>query len=340
MLKNTVLTSIKILFAGALLYWMIQKGLLDLRILAHLAQPEYLIISAGLMLLMLINNNYRWTILLRSQGFDIGFRQTMPLSFIGLFFNYAMPGGVGGDIVKAYYLLQDYPDKKMVAATTILMDRITGIFGMAMMASIALLIDIQHVLQHRELIQLALLVWTLWLSMIVFFIIAFYPPQWAILQPFLRKSEGLPGYSFVKSLFWTVHSYKKELEKFYYSLLLGLTAQFLNVGLIWFLVSRTSEDVFPANVFFVGVPVGLIITVVPISPAGVGIGQAAFYFLFKLYSGIASDAGPNAVTTMQVLLLSWGLIGVYYYIMRSKKSGLISPQQLNEQETSDESAPP
>ncbi|NJL25268.1 MAG: hypothetical protein HC902_08875, partial [Calothrix sp. SM1_5_4] len=35
------------------------------------------------------------------------------LYLIGIFFNFALPGSVGGDVVRGYYLVADHPERRM-----------------------------------------------------------------------------------------------------------------------------------------------------------------------------------------------------------------------------------
>jgi glycosyltransferase 2 family protein len=64
------------------------------------------------------------------------------------------------------------------------------------------------------------------------------------------------------------------------------------------------------------VPVGLVLTSIPISPAGVGVGQVAFYYLFNLALGKTSPVGPATVTAFQLSQIAWGLVGAVLYIQR------------------------
>ena len=57
------------------------------------------------------------------------------LIMIGLFFSLFIPGGTGGDIVKGYYLLKEAPvGRKTSAALSIVMDRLLGLLGIAILA--------------------------------------------------------------------------------------------------------------------------------------------------------------------------------------------------------------
>src|SRR5690606_37080300 len=69
------------------------------------------------------------------------------------------------------------------------------------------------------------------------------------------------------------------------------------------------------------VPIGLISTSLPISPGGIGVGQAVFLVLFKWVIGRDSALGPNLITAYQITQLLIGLAGVYFYLRMRKQKG-------------------
>ena len=136
--KNTVLHILKIVLAIGLIYWLVHRGTLDLQAMKVIFTPVYLVSCFGLMLVMMLLGHLRWFFLLRSRSFAVSFWHTLPLTFIGLFFNFTMPGSVGGDFVKGYYVTRDHPQRKMEAAVTVMMDRIVGLFAMMVMAVVSI----------------------------------------------------------------------------------------------------------------------------------------------------------------------------------------------------------
>ncbi len=57
------------------------------------------------------------------------------LSFAGNFFNFALPGTTGGDLIKAYYITH-YTHHKTEAVTTVFLDRAIGLLGLMLLASV------------------------------------------------------------------------------------------------------------------------------------------------------------------------------------------------------------
>jgi len=80
---------------------------------------------------------WRWRMLLRVQGIDLTFAEAWRLTAIGFFFNTFMLGITGGDVVKAYYAAKHTP-RKTEAVTTVFLDRLVGILGMALLCVCAL----------------------------------------------------------------------------------------------------------------------------------------------------------------------------------------------------------
>ena len=92
--------------------------------------------------------------------------------------------------------------------------------------------------------------------------------------------------------------------------------QFLLVAFTYVIGLRLDGAEIPLAVYFFLVPVGTVVTALPISPAGIGVGQAAFYFLFSHYLGRESSLGPTSVTAMQIMNFAWGLLGAALYLKR------------------------
>ena len=76
----------------------------------------------------------RWFLLLRTQLIEISFWSALKLHFLGLFYNNCLPGSVGGDLLRAWYVTK-HTDKKVEAALSVFIDRAVGLSGMLIMAS-------------------------------------------------------------------------------------------------------------------------------------------------------------------------------------------------------------
>lgn len=103
--------------------------------LAHAKVPLLLL---GLLIVgpIYIVQSYRWWLLMRARGLDCTLWKSFRLTMIGSFFNYCMPGTTGGDLVKAYYSAKN-SDRRADSVMTVVVDRVTGLLGLVVMAGVA-----------------------------------------------------------------------------------------------------------------------------------------------------------------------------------------------------------
>jgi uncharacterized protein (TIRG00374 family) len=311
--RDRLITLVKVALSAALIFWMIQKGALDIDSFMRLSSPSLLAFCFLCVFGQLFVNNYRWLILLRAQGFESSVQRTLPLSFIGLFFNFAMPGGVGGDVVKGYYLLREHPRQKFAAAVSIFMDRMVGFFVMIATAFLAVFFNWEKVSHSAELRSIAVAVSILFLSFLVFFFVSFSRTL-RVSQASAFLFDRAPAGGKLKTIYDSIHSYRERPLSLVAAVSLSALAQLLMVGYIYVIGQAMAVAAVPLSVYFFLVPIGFVVQALPISPAGIGVGQAAFYFLFSLYLGEKSQFGPTAITSMQLMQFCWGGIGAFFYL--------------------------
>src|SRR5690606_37539382 len=92
-------------------------------------------------------------LLLKSQGIIRTWKFVFSLTLIGNFFNFALPGGVGGDLVKGYYLIRDHQRDRMKSAASILLDRVLGFYVLFLLAFVALWVSPEMRAQVPEIFR-------------------------------------------------------------------------------------------------------------------------------------------------------------------------------------------
>lgn len=310
-------TLAKIVFAAALIYWMVHKDALDFEAFSALASPGVIGFCVLCVFVQIFACNIRWLKLMQGQGFQTSIRHTLPLSLIGLFFNFAMPGGVGGDVIKGYYLFKDYPKQKFVGAISIFMDRMMGFFIMIATAFVALFFNWSAVSHSPPLQSVAWGVGFFFVGFLVFFFLSLSK---VLQHPKLSHLlfEVLPGGAKLRALYETLHTYRRAPEALLWAAAMSVVNQLGLVAVVFVVGQAMGMTDIPLGIYFFLVPVGTVVQALPISPAGIGVGQAAFFFLFNMYLGKESQVGPTAVTTIQLISFFWGLFGAYFYLRRSR----------------------
>jgi uncharacterized protein (TIRG00374 family) len=153
-----------------LIYWLIRtEKITAAPFILMLKTPWLIPFAFGTVFLLILINNYRWQLLLEGQSIPTHVKQTLPLTFIGLFFNLAMPGSVGGDVMKAYFIAKEQPGTKLRAATTVLMDRIVGLYAMSVLALFSVLLNWSQIMSSVKLHSLAVFIFCMVAGITAFF---------------------------------------------------------------------------------------------------------------------------------------------------------------------------
>lgn len=118
-----------LLTLGLLAYLLYQQGWQE--ILAALTQipVEYFLLTILLIAISRLAVTARWHVLLRSAGVNIGFVQSLKLTFAGLFASNFLPTTIGGDVIRLLGAIQLHFDGAICTASLIV-DRLVGMAGM------------------------------------------------------------------------------------------------------------------------------------------------------------------------------------------------------------------
>lgn len=312
-LPQSVKSLLKFAFAAALIVYLIQRGHLDPNQLKVLVAPEPLFYGFFLVGMTILLQSWRWYLLLLCRGFATSFFQATKLFLVGVFFNYALPGSIGGDVVKAYYIVQNHRERRVDAVLTVVLDRLLGLYAMLAMALITIIINWAKISSDVQLQTLALGAAGIFALMTLFWAAAFSRrlSRWLSVEHWL---ERLPLGQKLLSLYRATQAYGGQKMILLTTLFLSLLAQLVTTGFMIMVGHYTGHSDVTLGTYFFAVPLGFIAASLPIAPAGLGVGQVAFLVLFQMYSGHPSQLGQIAVTAFQAVLLGWGLLGALFYL--------------------------
>ena len=260
---------------------------------------------------------FRWQILLNAVGIQPGFKMVMRLSFIGYAFSTVIPGAVSGDIIKAYYIVKGLNNKRTAAATTIVMDRVVGLFTMLLTAAFAIggviLLKTQLLQDPKQTYNLLLLGCTvigIAISMLVGFLICLNQRlrnsqfvKWVTTQP--------PGHRIVDKLYSTIYSFREKKQFLFKAILASFVGQLpLIIGM--YCIGRAADETVLrlAHYLFLA-PVALILNAIPIGPGGMGSGEALVESLFMLFGSIN---GSEVIAVFHIAIILFSVIGFLLYI--------------------------
>lgn len=146
MSRSALFNLLKLAFAGALIWWVVQKAGGPAAIVERVASmdPGRWVLGLGIVLLANVLSMVRWHFLMVSVGLHSTPFLAIRLGFIGVFFNNVVPGLTGGDLLKAVYVTRENPSQRSAAAISVIVDRVIGIVALALIAAVVIPFDLQR----------------------------------------------------------------------------------------------------------------------------------------------------------------------------------------------------
>lgn len=324
-LKSAGVTILKISVAAGLIYWLVKKGALDLNVFGQLIDPIFVLVGLTTMFVCFAANNYRWKLLLKALGYNLSTWLLLKLTLIGLFFNFAFPGGVGGDVVKGYYLVKasEHDHSRTRSFLTILVDRALGMYNLIFMT---LLISCFYM----DIIWTSELFKTLYSGLVLVFAVLSFGLALAFFRGksvarILGRIKSGRALSKIKEIFEILDEYGHRPLLLFQVVLLSWASQASQILLIMYIGSKLGFSI-PVGIYFFLVPLGIVSTLLPIAPAGVGLAQASLLFLFKSYQPGTESVGTIGATSLQVFTFAWGIVGAFFFLRMKSEMRARRPQ--------------
>lgn len=318
-LSSIAANLLKVAVTVGILGYLYRNGMLDLfRVREVLTDATVVSLTLFILIFTNLAAVIRWFNLLLGQDLKISFADAFRLNMIGVFFNTAIPGAVSGDVVKGYYVVRKQPNGKgrIKAFTTLLMDRLLGLCALIFVSFFAMILNVGEMLASPTLKPLCGLIALLWVGVLVF--LTFVLVEWSMFKKLNRVFHKVPIVGdLIGRFFEAVKAYENCKHVIITGLLISIVIHCSVIGAFLLLSNALGgfSDV-SAHRFFFLVPFGLLVTAIPIAPAGLGTGHAAFLGLFKL---VGSKSGADLFTAFVTFQIFISLVGGVFYL-RSRHS--------------------
>ena len=328
----------KILVAVGLLAFVFLSGKIDLGEVQESLRTRwpYLVAAVAGVALVFAFGILRWWLLLVSQGIDITFRETFTVSFIGYFWNMVMPGAVGGDLVKAYYVARRRPGKRIEAVSTIALDRLIGLFAMLTISGAAALIvpeiGFGHDPKFEYLSKAVLILVGLGAVGTATVLIFDFRRFW-----FLAGGDAGPVLAGIRRIYNSIWLYREKKLVLLLAYLCSIGAHTCNIVIHVFLARALGVTGMSPAMYIYVIPIALVGNGLPIAPGGWGVGEYWYDFLFEIATGAAKNQGSEIALLMHLSFNFWNLLGFFAYL--GHRSEVDEARQLAEAEGEGEPEP-
>ena len=323
--KNAAAQALKFsVAAGVLVYLYVRGDIAWEPLRTALQRWQYSVPAFLLLTLMPLAQFWRWQCLLRASHLHLPHREVFSYLMVSKFFNTALPGYISGDVIRGFYVFRRASKveppagkpsagkppagKPSAVVASIVFDRTAGLIPLFFLCLIGLLGSLDKPLPGPVVAAVGSITGVGLLLPLGLFLWTYRRPQPA---PFLlRLSRWIRLDRSLAALYQDAHQYVRDWK------LIGniLGISFLNQGLAiasFTLSGFALQMQTPLMSYLLLVPLGLLVTAIPLSPAGLGVGQVAFLALFHL-AGTAQ--GANLFTLYMASYVLINLAGALLYL--------------------------
>jgi glycosyltransferase 2 family protein len=222
-----------------------------------------------------IVSSFRLNIYFTNINVQLSQIQNLELYWLGMFYNLFLPGGIGGDAYKVILLNRtyNYPAKQLTAA--VLLDRISGVVGLGMLA-------------------------------VVYYYFVFKGTNYSLLLFCLLPVGLLVYYFFVRKIF------PSFIKGFWPALWLGLAVQALQVLCAYAIMIALHIDQHQ-TVYILLFLLSSIVAILPLTIGGLGAREVVFLWGSNTLLHITNDPAPVSISiSFYLITLVISFIGVYW----------------------------
>lgn len=306
---------LKVIFSCIILYFLFKYNILDISLINF---NNYNLFSFMLIIFLIFLTVFftslRLYFILRFFELKLSLRYVFSITYIGYFFNQCLPGGQGGDLFKAFYLIKKYPNfRKIKLISYLVLDRIIGLISLFIIFSISIY---SLNIFFNDLISLGIILLLLNLIIILFFIIFLKFDSFKIIIHKLLLSIYLKTFSDLINKISNYFNGKTLLLKWFFLLIFISMITFI-ISVICLILLDNSE-LLSVNkiikIYFVST-VTFFSNSIPISFNGLGIGEYVFSKLSNfLFNGNISHYA-NLFLIYRIIMIIVSLPGLILFIV-------------------------
>ena len=312
---KSAFTLLRFSLAFGLLFYLGYTGSINWSSLLGLALEWQFTLAA---VLLFIGNNlvlaWRLQILINAHHLRLSFFAAARLTFIGLFFNAYLPGATGGDIVKIYYASKGNPGKRTEVVTILILDRFIGLFCLL---TLPLLLAPFFMEMGTATPVLQGLLWaalTVACGMIVAVVIGTHSGfRNSRLLHWIYTRMPLGG--LLQRALDTLYTYRHNKGVILQSMLLSYLLQLLTIGASLAIAQATAPLGADLRMIML-IPLGFLANSLPVTPGGIGVGEAALAHLFMLFG---MQGGAEVILGWRLIMVVTGLLGLVFYLKGEKR---------------------
>lgn len=320
---------LKLLIAALLVAALFKYGAISLGDLAVIAGEPLAALAATLLLLgASLVGVLRWLVLLRALGIALPFATAFQIYYIGAFASTFLPGTVGGDALRAFYILRRSPDRPAASLLSVLADRLFGLLGLLAVAAALIVGNHEAVFTNPATAMFATAILGLFLGMVVLGGLATLFSErlhlFGLVRSWHTRHRLAAG---LLAVIEVIVSYRRNLSALLAAAGLSMILTLLLIAALLVVASAFDYRGPGLPGYAIAAVFSLLANAVPLSPGGIGIGEAAFDQVCRLLEAAPSAAPYGTIFfAFRIVLTLVNLYGVVPFILYRHRQAVAAPR--------------
>lgn len=274
--KSFIKLFIKLAVTGICL-WYVSKKIDWVKSFAIIQHSNLFWLGAAIILFTAskVVSSIRLNIYFNNIDLKLSQNSNLKLYWLGMFYNLFLPGGIGGDAYKVILLNRTYKHSAKLLSAAVLLDRISGVVGLGILA-------------------------------VIYYYIVFNGANYSLIL-LLLLLPGLALYYFV-----VLKIFPSFIKGFWPTLWLGLAVQMLQVLCAYSIMKALHIDEHQTAYVLIFL-LSSIVAILPFTVGGLGAREVVFLWGSNTLLHITNDPTPVSISiTFYLITLVISLIGVYW----------------------------
>ncbi len=303
---------------------------------------DLLAAALGVTLLAVTMTIVRWHWLVRALGLPFRLRDALRLGFLGYLLNFVSFGSVGGDFFKAIFVARELHGHRAEAVATVVVDRLIGLYGIFILASVAIIATGAWEAETAEQIRLlyrATFICTAIGTGLIAGLLVLRDAAWHGIE---RGLARLPRIGPIcERLIAAVRRYRSKPGVLVAALAATLAAQWM-FAVAFYFVSAGLLEIHPSlAAHMVIVPLAMIAGIVPLPMSGLGAVEGVIEFMYRsvpqaidgpLAALPAQGVGALVSLANRIVSLGVAMIGLVVYFASRREVAAVMHEVEAEEE--------
>jgi uncharacterized protein (TIRG00374 family) len=300
---------LKCILAGLILMLLVKTSQLNLHLLTNITRHTGLFASFILIIFTIVFiTAWRWHLLSDVQQISLGLTKTIKPAYIAGAFNTLLPGSVGGDFIRCHYVCQRIPERKSSILLTIFFDRLIGLIGILSTLCLAGLLHISYIAGQPKLITMLLILLTGCVGLITFIMsLMLIPPRFS-LSAWLRQCFAANAIVLRIATYLEVfQQYRIPTKVLVKSVIISIIVEYLLVMGLLIIAAMIGMPLLDFSQVVLALGMTLLVSVIPVTPGGIGVGEMAFANILLLFN-------PGSMIAYATIFLAYRLLSMVAYL--------------------------